>query len=66
LTRCFVFFILQNPHGLAVAPKDETDPLFGKTLRKAPKSHVVLRAFRSEVGLKGSRLSGEIPVLLDL
>jgi sugar fermentation stimulation protein A len=64
-TKCFVFFILQNPFGKAVAPKDETDPLFGETLRKAPKSHVVLRAFRAEVDLKGSRLAGEIPVLLD-
>lgn len=63
-TRCFVFFILQNPLGRAVAPQDATDPLFGSTLRKAFKSGVVLKAFRASVNLKGSRLEREIPVLL--
>ena len=63
-TKCFVFFILQNPHGKGVAPKDDTDPIFGKTLRKASRSGVTLRAFRARVTLKGARLVQEVPVLL--
>jgi sugar fermentation stimulation protein A len=63
-TKCFVFFILQNPHGRAVAPKDDTDPVFGKTLRKASRSGVTLGAFRARVSKRGSRLDRIVPVLL--
>jgi sugar fermentation stimulation protein A len=62
--RCFVFFILQNPHGKAVGPKDDTDPLFGKTIRQAAQSKVRLRAWRAEVSLKGSKLQNPVPILL--
>lgn len=63
-TRCFVFFILQNPLGKSVGPKDETDPVFGKTLRKAARSKVTVRAFRALVQEKGARLGRALPVLL--
>jgi sugar fermentation stimulation protein A len=55
-TECFVFFILQNETGRAVGPKDNTDPLFGKTLREAARSKVRLLAWRARVDLKGARL----------
>jgi len=63
-TKCFVFFILQNPHGKAVAPKDDTDPVFGKKLRKASRSAVTLGAFRARVSRLGARLDRMVPVLL--
>ncbi|HEY5038740.1 MAG TPA: DNA/RNA nuclease SfsA [bacterium] len=62
--RSFVYFILQNPRGLAVSPKADTDPIFAATLRKAAKSKVILRAFRARVNLKGAVLEKPIPVLL--
>ena len=64
-TKSLVFFILQNPHGRAVGPKDDTDPLFGKTLRQAARGKVQLAAYRAQVGLKGARLEKKIPVTLD-
>lgn len=63
-TRCFVFFVLQNALGRAVSPNDGTDPLFGKTLRKASKSGVRLMAFRARIGLKSGSLAKPISVLL--
>lgn len=63
-TKCFVFFILQNPHGKAVAPKDDTDPVFGKKLRKASRSGVTMGAFRARVWLRGARLDRMVPVRL--
>jgi sugar fermentation stimulation protein A len=61
--RSFVFFVLQNPRGRSVAPKEDTDPLFAQKLRKAGQSGVRLAAFRARVDLKGSRLEKEVPVL---
>ena len=61
-TRSFVFFILQNPRGRSVAPKEDTDPLFAQKLRKAGQGGVRLAAFRARVDLKGSRLEKEVPV----
>jgi sugar fermentation stimulation protein A len=63
-TKCFVFFILQNPLGRAVTPKDDTDPLFGKTLRQTAKTTVRLYAYSAQVNLKGAKLNQAIPVLL--
>jgi len=63
-TKCFVFFILQNPLGKGVTPKDDTDPLFGKTLRQTVKTKVHVEAFRAEVDLKGSEIKQAIPVRL--
>lgn len=62
-TKCFVFFVLQNPFGRAVAAKRDTDPLFAGMMDKAMRSKVVLKAFRAEVDLKGSRIIQPIPVL---
>lgn len=63
-TKCFVFFILQNPLGKGVTPKDDTDPVFGKTLRRTAKTKVSIKAFRAKVDLRSTRLQRAIPVLL--
>ena len=63
-TKSFVFFILQNAYGRAVGPKDDTDPLFGKTLRQTVKTKVQVEAFRAHVDLKGSKINRAIPVWL--
>ena len=62
--KCFVFFILQNPFGTAVGPKDDTDPVFGETMRKAHKSQMVLRAYHARVSLKEAGLTRQIPILV--
>ncbi len=63
-TKSFAVFILQNPLGNAVAPKDDTDPVFGQTLRKAAKEGVTLLAWRAKVTLSGAELDRPVPVLL--
>jgi sugar fermentation stimulation protein A len=63
-TKCFVFFVLQNPLGKSVSPKEDTDPLFGKTLRKAAMSKVILRALRTRGGLRSFQIEKQVPVLL--
>jgi sugar fermentation stimulation protein A len=63
-TKCFVFFILQNPLGRGVTSKDDTDPLFGKTLRQTAKTKVSIEAFKADISLKDARLILSIPVLL--
>ncbi len=63
-TKCFVFFILQNPLGKGVTPKDDTDPVFGKTLRQTAKTQVKIEAFKAQISLKDARLTQAIPVLL--
>lgn len=63
-TKCFVFFVLQNPFGKSVSPKEDTDPLFGKTLRETARSRVQLRALRARVGLKSAQIEKPVPVLL--
>ena len=62
--KCFVFFVLQNPYGKSVSPKEDTDPLFAKTLRVAAGSNVVLRALRAKVGLKSAQIERGIPIAL--
>jgi sugar fermentation stimulation protein len=62
-TRCFVFFILQNPRGKAVAPKADTDPRFALQLRKAREAGVGLRAFHAKVMWRGCLLDRPLPVL---
>ena len=61
-TKCFVFFVLQNPFGRSVSPKESTDPVFAKTLRQAARSRVILKALRAEVGLKSARIEKHVPV----
>jgi len=63
-TQCLVFFILQNGRGRAVGPKDDTDPLFGRTLREVARSRVKLLAWRARVDLKGAHLEKPIPLAL--
>jgi len=63
-TRCFVFFILQNPLGKGVTSKDDTDPVFGEILRRTAKTAVNIEAFRTVVSLKSSEIEKSIPVWL--
>lgn len=63
-TKCFVFFVLQSPFGKSVRPKEDTDPLFAKTLRQAARSKVALRALRAKVGLASAQIEKGIPVEL--
>ena len=58
-TRSLVFFVLQNPWGRSVTPKEDTDPLFGETLRKAKKAGVEFTVLRTRVGLEGAEVVGE-------
>ena len=57
-TRSLVFFVLQNPLGRMVAPKEDTDPVFGETLRKARKAGVECIVLRTRVDLKGAEVTG--------
>lgn len=61
-TECFVFFILQNAWGKAVAAKGDTDPLFAQTLAQASKTRIKLCAYRAKVTAQGASLDGAIPV----
>ncbi len=61
-TKCFVFFVLQNPLGKSVSPKKDTDPLFGKTLERAAKSKVILKALRARGGLRSFRVEKPVAV----
>jgi len=63
-THSFVFFVLQNPWGLSVSPKEDTDPLFGETLRKAKKAGVGLVVLRTKVDLKGAEVVGSGSLIL--
>ena len=60
---CLVFFILQNPWGLSVSPKEDTDPLFAQTLRRVFPP-VKVRAYRAAIRKTGATLEGPVPVLL--
>jgi len=62
-TRCHVVFVLQNPLGKAVTPKDDTDPLFGQTLRQTVKTKVLIEAFQAGISLKGAHLKKPIPLV---
>lgn len=63
-TKCFVYFVLQNSLGKSVSPKEDTDPLFARTLRQAAKSKVILRALRARVDLRSAEIESELPVFL--
>jgi sugar fermentation stimulation protein A len=63
-TKAFVFFVVQNPLGKAVGPKEDTDPLFAKTLRQAASKGVFLGAYLAQVNLKGACLDKPLKVRL--
>ncbi|HVZ79327.1 MAG TPA: DNA/RNA nuclease SfsA [bacterium] len=57
-TGSLVFFVLQNPLGLSVSPKEDTDPVFAHTLRKTKRAGVEIRVLRTRIGLKGAEVTG--------
>jgi sugar fermentation stimulation protein A len=59
-----VLFVAQRHDARAVAPAEEIDPLFARTLRRLSKV-LVLSAVSFEVRPEGFRFLGEIPVVLD-
>lgn len=63
-TRSLVIFVLQNPWGLSVTPKEDTDPVFAETLRKAKKAGVGLMVLRTKVDLKGAEVAGTGKLIL--
>ena len=64
-TQSLVFFVVQNPHAKAVGPKEDTDPLFAQTLRKASKKNVHLGAYLAEINLEGTAIKKRLRVRLD-
>lgn len=57
-THSLVFFVLQNPLGRSVSPKEDTDPVFGETLRRARKAGVECIVLRTRVDLRGAEVTG--------
>ncbi len=57
-------FIIQRSDATSFGPNDETDPEFGRLLRKALKAGVQVYAFTCRLTLKESRLSESVPLLL--
>ncbi|MBI4481943.1 MAG: DNA/RNA nuclease SfsA [Acidobacteria bacterium] len=62
--RTALVFICQRRDARAVAPQEETDPLFAATLRRAARHGVKLFAYRCHVSPRSIRLASRIPVLL--
>lgn len=61
--RASVLFVVQREDADAFAPRDATDPEFGRALRAASRAGVAVRAFRCHVTLAAIGLAEEIPVL---
>jgi sugar fermentation stimulation protein A len=57
-----VIFVVQRPDADSFTPNDATDPEFGKRLREAADSGVIVRAFACEVDLEQIQISREIEV----
>lgn len=63
--RSCVLFIVQRTDAQKFAPNDETDPIFGKTLRVAAQQGVEVYAYCSEFIKSQITLKGRIDVDLD-
>ncbi len=64
-TKALVFFVAQNPLAKGVGPKEDTDPLFAKTLRQASKKGVRLSAYLAQINLQGASIVRPLKVRLD-
>lgn len=59
-----VVFVVQRPDADSFTPNDATDPEFGKRLREAADSGVIVRAYVCDVNLEYIQISREIKVVL--
>jgi len=63
--RACVVMVVKHPGGEAFAPKEDTDPLFASTLRRAAAAGVEVLAYLAPWRGKRMRLERRIPVRLD-
>ena len=62
--RAAMLFVVQREDGRAMAPADDIDPLYGRTLRDAAAAGVELLAYRARVSPRELRLDRPLPVEL--
>jgi sugar fermentation stimulation protein A len=63
--RGVIFFLVQRPDALSVAPADDIDPEYGRLLRLATAHGVEALAYRAEVTPHQVHLSCRLPIMLD-
>lgn len=59
-----VVFVCQCESIKSFSPNDQTDPEFGKILRRLSQAGIDILAIQAKVDLEGIRFGGEIPVIL--
>jgi sugar fermentation stimulation protein A len=62
--KCAVAFVIQRPDAVKVGPNDATDPGFGKALREAAGSGVLLLGLACEVSVGVVEAVRRVPVVL--
>lgn len=62
--RAVLLFCAQHTGIDRVAPADQVDPVYGRTLREAAAAGVEIIAYGAEVSPEAIRLTGRLPVLL--
>lgn len=62
--RCAVAFVVQRSDAETVGPNDRTDPEFGRALREAAASGVLLLALVCEVSFEAVEAMRRVPVVL--
>ena len=62
--RACLLFVVQRADAESVAPADDIDPDYGRTLRQAARAGVELHALATRVDPTGLTLAGVLPVLL--
>ena len=62
--RSVLLFLVQRGDCAAVAPADDIDPAYGRTLRAAAAQGVLVRALVARPAAREIAIAGEIPVLL--
>jgi sugar fermentation stimulation protein A len=62
--RAVLLFCVQHTGIDRVAPADQVDPVYGRTLREAAAAGVEIIAYGAEVSPEAIRLTGRLPVLL--
>jgi sugar fermentation stimulation protein A len=63
--RAMVLFVVQRADADVLRPHDESDPYFGRALRRAARQGVEVDAYTCQVGLGCIKIDRRLPVLLD-
>lgn len=63
--RGVIFFLVQRPDAVSVAPADDIDPEYGRLLRLAAAHGVEALAYRAEVTPDMILLRNRLPIMLD-